>query len=243
MRAPARIVFSCEHGGNQIPVECAAQFSTPRAKQLLHSHRGWDPGALEAAQSLATQAGQPLIASTITRLAVDLNRSLDHPNVHSEIVSQMSQRQRDRLVRHYYAPYRKELAKRLQEAVQAKHFVLHLSIHTFTPRLRGVLRDFEIGLLFDPARTNESWICSRWQQHLTQLSPRLRVEMNRPYLGIDDGLTTAMRAQFADRQYAGIELEINSRLRRRTSAGRQRLWQTLYETLKMTLTELPAKTA
>lgn len=243
MRAPAQIVFSCEHGGNQIPVECAAQFSTPRAQQWLRSHRGWDPGALEAAQSLATQAGQPLIASTITRMAVDLNRSLDHPNVHSEIVSQMSQRQRNRLIRKYYAPYRNQLAQRLHHTVQSEHFVLHLSIHTFTPRFRGVLREFEIGLLFDPARTNEAWICSRWQQHMTQLSPRLRVELNRPYLGIDDGLTTAMRARFTDDQYAGIELEINSRLRRRTSAGRQRLWQTLYKTLKMTLTELPVKTS
>ena len=44
---------------------------------------------------------------------------------------------------------------------------------------------------------------------------RLRVELNQPYLGIDDGLTTAMRQQFADHDYAGIELEINHRIMRR----------------------------
>lgn len=241
MKLPVQLIFSCEHGGNQVPVEYQVSFRTPRARQLLQSHRGWDPGALEAAQSLAADAGQPLLASMITRLAVDLNRSLDHPQLHSEVVSHLSEGDREQLIRRYYAPYRKQLAQRLQDAVQAGHFALHLSVHTFTPRYRGNLREFEIGLLFDPDRTNENRICSQWRQRLMQTSPKLRVELNRPYLGVDDGLTTAMRAHFPDGQYAGIELELNSRLRRRTQGGRMKLWRTLYETLKTALVDLSMK--
>ncbi len=242
MKLPVQLIFSCEHGGNQVPDDYQVSFGSPRARQLLQSHRGWDPGALEAAQSLATDAGQPLLASTITRLLVDLNRSLDHPHLHSEVVSHFSAPEREQLLRRYYAPYRKQLAQRLQEAVQSGHFALHLSVHTFTPRYCGNLREFEIGLLFDPDRTNENRICTQWRQRLMKTSSRCRVELNQPYLGIDDGLTTAMRSQFPDGHYAGIELEINSRLRRRTQAGRKRIWRLLHETLKITLADLSMKT-
>jgi predicted N-formylglutamate amidohydrolase len=75
-------VITCEHGGNRIPVPYRNLFHAHQA--LLDSHRGYDPGALIMARALATAFAAPLVASTVSRLLVDLNRSVGHPRLHSE---------------------------------------------------------------------------------------------------------------------------------------------------------------
>jgi hypothetical protein len=49
------------------------------------------------------------------------------------------------------------------------------------------------------------------------------VRRNYPYVGYSDGLTTYLRTRFDDRQYSGIELEINQRYPR----GDSRTWRKL----------------
>jgi hypothetical protein len=39
----------------------------------------------------------------------------------------------------------------------------------------------------------------------------MSIEFNKPYLGIDDGLTTYLRTIYPDSRYAGIEIEINQK--------------------------------
>ena len=48
--------LSCEHGGNHIPTAYQPLFKG--AEEVLASHRGWDPGALELFHALQQQ---PLI--------------------------------------------------------------------------------------------------------------------------------------------------------------------------------------
>ena len=88
--------------------------------------------------------------------------------------------------------------------------MVHLSIHTFTPRYRGNTRKFDIGVLFDPDRKNETRFSQRLLQALTQRGFKSRP--NEPYLGTDDGLTTMLRTMFDDTQYAGIEIELSNRI-------------------------------
>jgi predicted N-formylglutamate amidohydrolase len=44
------LLLTCEHGDNRIPREYAALFEG--TKDVIASHRGWDPGALDCARSL-----------------------------------------------------------------------------------------------------------------------------------------------------------------------------------------------
>ncbi|GAB1446465.1 hypothetical protein MASR2M41_22460 [Flammeovirgaceae bacterium] len=37
------------------------------------------------------------------------------------------------------------------------------------------------------------------------------MRFNEPYLGIDDGLTSYLRTQYSNSQYAGVEIEINQK--------------------------------
>jgi hypothetical protein len=85
------------------------------------------------------------------------------------------------------------------------------------------VRTADIGLLYDPARRSETMFCERWQRTLRARAPELRVRRNYPYAGYNDGLTTYLRTRFEDRQYSGIELEINQRY----SRGDPRVWTKL----------------
>src|SRR5258708_4265355 len=74
-------LITCEHGGNRIPAPYRALFRGSRA--LLDTHRGYDAGALVMARELARAFKAPLVSSTVSRLLVDLNRSVGHPQLFS----------------------------------------------------------------------------------------------------------------------------------------------------------------
>jgi predicted N-formylglutamate amidohydrolase len=213
------LLLTCEHGGNRVPREYRAAFAGARA--ALACHRGWDPGALSLARTLSAATGATLIASDVTRLLVDLNRSLDNPGLFSRYSLRLDATERERVLREYYRPYREAVTRAIATA-PAGAVVVHVGVHSFTPVLRGERRDVHVGLLFDPARAREAAFCRAWRRGLQRERSRWRVGFNRPYRGTDDGLTTALRAELGPDRYLGIELELSQRLATRTGeAGRR----------------------
>lgn len=215
-----RLVISCEHGGNEVPSRFGALFQGHA--RLLASHRGWDPGALELAIALAAQTRAPLIASKVTRLLVDLNRSEDNPGLWSTISSTLTAVEQRRVLARFYRPYRRKAERHVRQA-STRGRVVHLSVHTFTPVLRGERRRVDIGVLFDPSRPFESAVAQRLMHACSDAFPKLRVRANEPYRGTDDGFTTLLRTRIPDAQYAGIEIEVNQRLVRRATWARVQL--------------------
>lgn len=215
-------IISCEHGGNKIPKAYRPFFNGK--KPLLQSHEGFDAGALSLARILAKSLNAPLLWSTISRLLVDLNRSQEHPHFHSAITRQFPQALREEIVTRYYLPYREAVKNTIRLAIKQGRFVIHISCHSFTPKLHGQIRNADIGLLYDPAKTDERKLCLMWQTALKKLNPGLKVRRNYPYRGVSDGLTTFLRTQFSEKSYLGIELEINQRRIRQANWPRVR-WQ------------------
>ena len=207
-RPPALIITS-EHGGNRVPGEYRRLFRAQRA--LLQSHRGYDPGSLQMARDLAGHFKAPLVYSTVTRLLVELNRSVGHPRLFSETTRCLPQAERDKLVELYYLPYRGEVERRIARTIASGRRVVHISSHSFTPVLDGEPRNADIGLLYDPARPGERTLARCWRRTLRQRDETLRVRFNYPYSGKTDGLTTYLRRVFAPQHYVGIELEVNQR--------------------------------
>lgn len=209
-RSKYSIVFTCEHGGNRIPKKYASRFADQ--KELLQTHRGWDPGTLAAANYFEKQVPARLFASEISRLLIDLNRSESNPSLFSRLVAPPSEAERKELVETYYRPWRREVVRWISSQVQRKRFVWHISFHSFTPVLNNQVRTAEIGLLYDPGRAPERVFCDLWRKRIREQFPEFRVRLNYPYRGISDGHTTALRKQFSADHYAGIELEVNQRL-------------------------------
>lgn len=200
-------VVSCEHGGKRIPPAYAAAFAA--AREALDSHEGYDAGALVMARDLAAALAAPLVAATTSRLLIDLNRSRGHPGLYSAISRRFPAPQRNEIVAEHYLPYRAHIEAAITGLFAAGRRVIHFSSHSFTPELRGVVRDADLGLLYDPRRVGEAALCLVWQRQLAALAPTLRVRRNYPYTGSSDGLTAALRRHFDGDRYLGIEIEIN----------------------------------
>ncbi|MCB2199819.1 N-formylglutamate amidohydrolase [bacterium] len=204
------LILTCEHGGNGVPSMFGELFTL--AGEHLASHRGWDPGALELARCMARSTGAPLFTSTVTRLLIDLNRSLGNPNMFSALVKDLNPAQKRELLERYYHPFRKNVQREIAVRIEAGRSVLHLSVHTFTPELDGSVRPFDIGLLYDPERSLEVAVVDLWEQELSLRSQGgWRVKRNEPYQGTMDGHVQALRQILPSSQYIGIELEVNQR--------------------------------
>ena len=213
------LIVSCEHGGNRIPPRFRALFS----ERFLSTHRGYDPGALELARDFAAASGAPFFYSTVSRLLVELNRPLGHPQgFHSRV----PQRMRDALLRRYYLPYWNTLEKNIRKAVRSGRRVLHLSVHSFTPRFRGVTRSTDIGLLFDPRRRLEAAACASWKK---QIKGPFVVRYNDPYDGVHPSVVQSMRERFPPRSYVGIQIEVNQKYARRGGSRWRALRKALVE--------------
>lgn len=157
---------------------------------------------------------------TTTRLLVEPNRSPDHPEFFSSLTQPLDAAARDSIYQVYYLPHRRAvrawIAARIagedrKNGRDAGGRVLHIGVHSFTDVLNGQVRSVDIGLLFDPTRRAESELCTAWLKGL-QSTCDGRIRFNEPYLGTDDGLTTAIRMQFPDQAYAGVEVEIRQGL-------------------------------
>jgi predicted N-formylglutamate amidohydrolase len=176
---------------------------------LLDSHRGYDPGALRMARALAQACGAPLVSATVSRLVIDLNRSIGHPQLYSAATRRTAASVREEIVAQHYRPYRAEVERLVGLAVSRGRRVIHISSHSFTPVLDGVARRADVGLLYDPGRNGEAALCARWKAALAAFAPELKVRRNYPYAGNGDGLTSYLRRRYAHAVYVGIELEIN----------------------------------
>ncbi|PQO26829.1 N-formylglutamate amidohydrolase [Blastopirellula marina] len=221
------VVLSCEHGGNDVPPEYRDCFRG--AEQALASHRGWDPGSLDLGTAFQRSTGAPLVTTTVTRLLVEPNRSIGHARLFSQYTRDLPTDLKREIVDRYYLPHRNRIQAEIDELRGIDRRVIHLGLHTFTPELDGEVRNAEIGLLYDPRRTNEKEFCAAWRARLIAFRPDLRVRLNYPYLGKADGLTTFLRKRYADDQYVGIELEVNQGL-----VAADDRWQTLIADLAQT---------
>ncbi len=200
-------LITCEHGGNRIPSAFRWLFAGHVA--LLKTHRGYDPGALAMAKALARAFHAPLVTATVSRLLVDLNRSLGHPQLFSAATRGAPAILHQKIIEEYYLPYRTRVEHLVRQAGSDGRRVVHISSHSFTPELKGEVRRADVGLLYDPGRHGEAQLCARWKTALMACAPELRVRRNYPYAGKDDGLTSYLRRRFPGAAYVGVELEVN----------------------------------
>lgn len=203
-------IISCEHAGNHVPEDYQSLFDG--ADEILRSHRGWDPGSLELAQTLAEKTSSELFAYPFTRLFIELNRSIGHPKLFSEFSRPLKKSEKQAIIEKYYLPHRNNVAEAIKQNASKNQPTIHISVHTFSPVLEKKERNFEIGLLNDPKRNLERNICLIWNSLLKEEFPDFCIRMNQPYKGTSDGFTTFLRKMFDEILYLGIELEVNQKL-------------------------------
>ena len=90
-----KIILTCEHATHFIGKE----FETHFPKTVLKSHRGWDPGAIHIAKILKMKLQVKLFKTKVSRLLVEVNRSVDHPKLFSEFSKKILEHKRKKILK------------------------------------------------------------------------------------------------------------------------------------------------
>lgn len=205
-----KIVLSCEHASNNIPTEYEYLFR--QDKEILNSHEAYDLGALQASNTISHALKIRPILATSSRLLIDFNRSLKNPHCFSRYSNKLSSEQKQQLIDKFYLPYRQQVYTAVEKYIINKQRVLHLAIHSFTPILKGLRRNNDLGLLYDPKRLYEKPMAIFLKTEISKILPKLKIRYNYPYKGISDGLVTSLRKIFSEEYYCAFELEFNQNL-------------------------------
>lgn len=208
-RAGDFLLLTCEHAGNQIPPQYRHLFRGAQA--VLDSHRGWDPGALTLARTMARRLKRPLLSVNWSRLLVESNRAPTNRRIWSRFTASLPREERNLILEQYWQPHRNAVEQAVAAAVR-NHRVIHVAVHSFTPELDGEVRNAGVTFLYDSRLRDEAEVCHRWADKLNEIDPNVRVRFNYPYRGNADGLTTWLRRRHPVKRYIGVELEINQAL-------------------------------
>jgi len=203
------IIITAEHAGNHVPAKFEGLFKGH--EEVLQSHRGWDPGSMEVAKSMAENLGAQFHHQKLSRLIIEMNRSLHSNQLFSEFTGGLSNDEKQTLITDYYAQYRDQVEHKITDQIHSGNTVIHLSIHSFTPVFEGVERKVDVGLLCDASITNELQFCFAYKVKLQSELEQMTININDPYDGAADGFTTYLRTKFSSNDYLGIEVEINQK--------------------------------
>lgn len=192
------LIISCEHAGNQLPVRYR---TTLENEGVLDSAAGWDEGAMDIAVSLAESMNVPCFTHLTTRLLVDVNSSLTHPDLFSTFSQHLGDEEKQLLLDKYYFPYRLRVERAITLASKP---LVHLSIHTFS---EDELNKEEILILSKREREFEYTVASKIKMELERTCTWLAV-FEKECLQNQVGFIDYLRSRFEKEEYAGIEIHI-----------------------------------
>lgn len=147
----SRVLLTCEHASNALP----EPWRWPEPDRwIIDTHWAIDLGAAEVTRHLAQAMHAPAVLATFSRLLVDPNRPVPHPELFRKqadghtvwLNHDLTHREQEARVEHFHSGYHAVVDQQLARTPRA----MILSIHTFTPIYEaGPPRPMEIGVLFD----------------------------------------------------------------------------------------------
>lgn len=175
------VILLCDRASNDIPVE----FGTLGLERPeLDRHIAWDPGALPVAERMMERLDAPLVASAVSRLVIDCNRTPDASSAIPEksegtIIPgnhgiDAAERQRRTALAH--TPYHAAIDTLVAERERVAPSPVFLAIHTFTPVYLGRSRPWHIGIIHDEDERMAAPMAARLGAH-----EDLVVGLNEPY--------------------------------------------------------------
>jgi predicted N-formylglutamate amidohydrolase len=200
------LILSCEHASPDVPNEWHGLLGTQKDNRFA----AFDPFAQELTIEIAKALGCDYLLGNISRLLLDLNKSITHDHCFPEpIRHDLTDSQKEHLISQYFNTYRDAFENLIQKHIPKNHQVLHLSIHTFNPIEKGVEHNAAIGLLYDPSRHAEKEVVRVLNELFIKRTP-YTVRLNYPRTGKSDNFTSSLRKNYDESHYLGIELECNA---------------------------------
>ncbi|MBL8669642.1 MAG: N-formylglutamate amidohydrolase [Alphaproteobacteria bacterium] len=150
----ASAVLVCDHGGNEVPADLHGLGLDPTE---LTRHIGYDIGAADVARCLAAALDAPAVIASFSRLVIDPNRDPDDPTA-VPVISDgtivpgnrgLDAAARAARVARYFRPYHDAVARRVAGVAARGRPPALISVHSFTPVMKGEARPWHVGVLWD----------------------------------------------------------------------------------------------
>jgi predicted N-formylglutamate amidohydrolase len=180
--ASAPVLFLCDHASRAVP-RSLKNLGLP--DEELARHIGWDIGAAAVAQRLAEAFKARLVRSGYSRLVIDCNRRLDDPSSIPPISDgtvvpgnrDLDDWQRAQRAEACFWPYHRAVDGEIAALMAMGHKPALVIIHSFTPRMNGFDRPWQLGILWDDERLAVPLL------HYLQRQKDVVVGDNEPYSG------------------------------------------------------------
>ncbi len=176
------VLLVCEHAEQGVP---AGLGNLGLSAAALNAHIGWDIGARAVTLRIARTLGAPAVLQRYSRLVIDCNRPTDAadamPAVSDGITvpgnAGLDAAARQARVDAIFGPFHAATAALLDHPQRRATF----AIHSFTPRMGGRVRPWDIGFLYRRDTATSEGL----RAAVADLRPDLTLGMNEPYQ-IDD---------------------------------------------------------
>ncbi|CAK7192282.1 hypothetical protein COMNV_00473 [Commensalibacter sp. Nvir] len=206
-------VFVCDHAGNAIPKKLEYLGLT---LENINEHIAIDKGIREVGGLLSSELKACFIMQSYSRLVIDCNRSVDHPNLivkksdGKKIPGNMAISPEEKTLRlnEIYYPYHHTISSILIKRKKLNFPSLLISLHSFTKKLMkdDVPRPWHIGVLHD--KNNQFSLI--FKKHLKN-KYSFPIGDNKPYaLSDENDYTIPFHSQETSIPY--LELEIRQDL-------------------------------
>lgn len=206
-RGTSPFLFIGDHAGRTIP-QSLQSLGLP--EEELSRHIGWDIGVGELGVLLARDMDAVFIRQSFSRLVIDCNRDPARPDAFVEVSdgtivpgnAGLDAEAKGARIAVVHAPYQEAIAAEIARRGEARLETVLVALHSFTPRMRGFDRPWQIGILHNGA--NDAFA----QRLLAHLRARgdLVVGDNEPYQMDQIDYTIPHHAFAVGLPYAEIEV-------------------------------------
>lgn len=153
-KGSSALLIACDHAENLIPDSLSGLGLNP---DYLRRHIAYDIGAKQVAIRLAEFFDATLLLASYSRLVIDLNRHLHDPSLIAEYSDgveipgnlNLTDEMRTHRINNYFHPYHNQYQDMVNSLISKHDRPIILAVHSFTPIMNGVVRPWEIGVLWD----------------------------------------------------------------------------------------------
>ena len=204
------MLLVCDHASRFVP---RALGGLGLGEAELRRHIAWDIGIAEVTRALADRLGAPAVLSHFSRLIIDPNRGLDDltliPQLSDGVIvpanRDLSAAASQARIATFHQAYHGAVIRVLESMMARRQAPAIVSMHSFTPVMKGVERPWQIGILWNRDGRLPVPLMARLRAR------GLTVGDNEPYSGRDNhGYTLHVHAE--PRGLANVLIEVRQDL-------------------------------
>jgi predicted N-formylglutamate amidohydrolase len=181
-KGAGKCVIVCDHASNRIP---KALGTLGLSAAALKKHIAWDPGTEDIGLHLSKALDAPAIISGYSRLVTDLNRGHDSDECMREVSDKvkipgnvaLTPTEKTQRLDEIFWPYHRQVDLTLRRYLERGVAPVLLSIHSFTPKMDGQRRPWQLGILWN----REEELAKALIARLRRDNPGINVGENEPY--------------------------------------------------------------